>query len=175
MRISAIVAASLFLATSLTFAADLKNLEKQRLQVDRLGPITVGMTAKEASAKSGINLKETEPSDSGNDACYYVYPNGKYGDVGFMIEQERISRIDITSRKIASVGGIRVGDTEAAVKKAFSGKVEVQAHPYLEEGGKYLVIKIKPGYGFIFETEQGKVTSFRSGRFESVQYIEGCN
>lgn len=92
-----------------------------------------------------------------------------------MIEEEKISRIDITSNRFASIGGIRVGDTEAAVKKAFPGKVKEQAHPYLEGDGKYLVIQIKPAFGFIFETEKGKVTSFRSGRFESVQYIEGCN
>lgn len=175
MQITGVVITTVLVATGLAFAADLKKLEKQQLQVDRLGPVTVGMTAKEASAKSGINLKETEPSDSGNEGCYYVYPNGKYGDIGFMIEKERITRIDITSRKIASIGGIRVGDTESAVNKAFPGKVKEQAHPYLEGDGKYLVIKIKPGYGFIFETEKGKVTTFRSGKFESVQYVEGCN
>ncbi len=175
MRISIAAIAMVLFVTDLTFAADLGKLEKYQLQVDRIGPIAVGMTAKEASAKSGINLKETDPSDSGNEACNYVYPNGERGDVGFMIEEGRISRIDITSRKIASVGGIRVGDSEAAVTKAFPGKVKVQAHPYLEEDGKYLVIKINQGYGFIFETEKGKVTRFRAGRFESVQYIEGCN
>jgi hypothetical protein len=47
MRIFAVVIASLLLATSLACAADLKKLEKQQLQVDRLGPIAVGMTAKE--------------------------------------------------------------------------------------------------------------------------------
>lgn len=175
MRIPVVVITSLLLAASLAFAADLKKLEKQQLQIDRLGPITVGMTVKEASEKSGVKLKETEPSDSGNEACYYVYPDGKYGDIGFMIEEERITRIDITSRKFASIRGVRVGDTEAAVKKAFPGKVKEQAHPYLEGDGKYLIVKLKPGYGFIFETEKGKVTSFRSGKFESVQYIEGCN
>jgi len=175
MQISIAAVGVVLFATGVAFATDLKKLEKQQLQVDRIGPVTIGMTVKEASEKSGINLKETEPSDSGSEGCYYVYPIGKYGDIGFMVEEEKISRIDITSRKIASVGGIRVGDTEAAVKKAFPGKVEVQAHPYLEEDGKYLVIRIKPTYGFIFETEKGKVTSFRSGRFESVQYIEGCN
>jgi len=162
-------------ASGVAFASDLKKLEKHQLQVDRIGPITVGMTAKEASAKSGINLKETDPSDSGNEACYYAYPDGKYGDIGFMIEEERITRIDIESRRIASVGGIRVGDTEEAVKKAFPGKVKEQVHPYIGKDGKYLVVKTKPGYGFIFETEKGKVTSFRTGKFESVQYIEGCN
>ncbi|GAM07884.1 hypothetical protein OR1_00153 [Geobacter sp. OR-1] len=70
MQIFAIVIASLLFATNLVFAVDLKKLEKYQLQVDRIGPITVGMTVNEASAKSGINLKETEPSDSGNEACY---------------------------------------------------------------------------------------------------------
>ena len=175
MRSSFAVITIVLLASGVVYASDLKKLEKHQLQVDRLGPISVGMTAKEASAKSGIKLKESEPSDSGNEDCYYVYPDGKYEDIGFMIEEERISRIDVNSSKVASVGGVRVGDTETAVKKAFPGKVQEQAHPYLEGDGKYLVIKSKPGYGFIFETEKGKVTSFRAGKFESVQYIEGCN
>lgn len=175
MRISVAVITTILFLTGNAFAAELKKLEKHQLQVDRIGPITVGMTAKEASAKSGIKLKEAEPSDSGNEACYYVYPDGKYGDIGFMIEEERITRIDIESRKIASVGGVRVGDTEEAVKKAFPGKVKEQVHPYIGEDGKYLVVKTMPGFGYIFETEKGKITSFRSGRFDSVQYIEGCN
>lgn len=175
MRISVAVITGLLSTSCLALAADPIELERNQLQVDRIGPIVIGMTAKEASAKSGLSLKETEPSDSGNEACYYVYPDGKYGDVGFMIEEGRISRIDITSVRIASVGGIRIGDTEGAVKKAFPGKVQVQAHPYLGKEGKYLTIKTKPGYGVIFETEKGRVTSFRAGRIDSVQYIEGCN
>lgn len=162
-------------ATGIASAAGLKSMENHRLQADRIGPIAVGMTVQEASAKSGINLKEAELPSSGNEACYYVYPDGKRGDIGFMVEEERITRIDVSSRKIASTGGIRVGDSVVAVKKAFPRKVKVEAHPYLEEEGKYLVIKIRPGYGFIFEAENGKVTSFRAGKFESVQYIEGCN
>ena len=175
MRTSIAAITIVLFATGIAFATDLKNLEKNQLQVDRIGPISVGMTAKEASEKSGIELKEAEPSDLGDEGCYYVYPDGKYGDIGFMIEEELITRIEVESRKVASAGGIRIGDTEVAVKKTFPGKVKEQVHPYIGKVGKYLIVKTKPGFGYTFETEKGKITSFRSGRFDSEQYIEGCN
>ena len=91
-----------------------------------------------------------------------------------MVEDGRITRIDIISAKISSEKGIHIGDSEKAVKKAFPGKVKEEQHPYMEEDGKYLIVETKAGFGFIFETMHGKITTFRSGRLSSVRYIEGC-
>ncbi len=107
-------------------------------------------------------------------SCYYASPEGHSEDIGFMVEEGCITRIDVFSRKIPSVKGIRIGDSEKAVKKAFPGKVKEEPHPYLENDGKYLIVETKSGFGFIFETMRGKVTTFGSGRLTSVRYIEGC-
>lgn len=148
-----------------------------KLQVDRYGPVVVGMTPAQASAALGVPLAMVAPAEMGQeelDACHYEFPRGNRSDLGFMVERGTITRIDVFSRKVAATGGIRVGDGERAVVRAFAGKVREEPHPYLEDAGKYLVVEAKPGHAFIFETEKGRITSFRSGRLESVRYIEGC-
>jgi hypothetical protein len=156
------------------FAGGKTNLENYQLQVDRYGPVVIGMTPVDASAKLNTPLSPAVPPDAEGQACYYAYPNGNFDDIGFMIEDGRITRIDVYSKKISSVGDIHIGDSEKSVKKIFPGKVKEEMHPYLGKEGKYLIVKIKPGFAFVFETERGKITTFRSGRVSSVKYIEGC-
>lgn len=146
------------------------------LEVDRYGPVAVGMTPKQASAALGVSLVPIGPPELDEEAaaCHYEFPRGDRSHLGFMVERGMITRIDVFSRRVASTGGIRVGDDEKAVQRAFAGKVREEPHPYLENMGKYLVVESRPGHAFIFETEHGRITSFRSGKLESVRYIEGC-
>jgi hypothetical protein len=174
MREAVLAVVFIFCLAATAFARGKESLTKYLLQADRLGPVSIGLTPTEASAKMGIHLETSASPDEEEQSCYYVSPQGYSKDIGFMVEEGCITRIDIISRRIASVRGIRVGNSENAVKRAFPGMVKEEPHPYLEEDGKYLVIEIKPGFGFIFETLQGKITSFRSGRLSSVRYIEGC-
>ena len=52
--------------------------------------------------------------------------------------------------------------------------LKVEPHQYIDDG-HYLTIRSRDGrYGMSFETERGKITSFYGGRFEAVQYVEGC-
>jgi len=169
--ISIVILMSCFVGNA--FAEGKEGLAKYQLKVDRLGPVSVGITPSEAHTRLGMRIEPETPGNE-DEGCYYVSPIGYTEDIRFMVEDGHITRIDIISRKIASSGGIRAGDTERAVKKAFSGIVKEEPHPYLEEDGKYLIVETKPGYGFIFETMQGKITTFRSGRLSSVRYIEGC-
>lgn len=147
---------------------------KYQLEVDRYGPVVIGMTPQEASGKLGISLIPAEQPSKEELSCYYIYPDGKFDDMGFMVEDGRINRIDVYSTKVAAVGGIRIGDAEGAVKKAFPGKVTEEIHPYIGEEGKYLIVETKSGFAFVIETNNGKITTFRSGKLSSVKYIEGC-
>lgn len=150
------------------------SLPVYELQVDRYGPVVIGMTPGEASAKLKVPLTPEGPLDEEAKACHYEYPSGDFNDIGFMVEDGHITRIDISSKRISTVSKIRIGDSEESVKKAFPGKVTEEIHPYIGEEGKYLIVETKPGYAYIFETDHGKITTFRSGRLGSVRYIEGC-
>jgi hypothetical protein len=162
------------MGTSAVYAAGQKLLSKYVLQVDSFGPITVGQTPAEASKKLGIPLLLAGPPDEDVSGCHYVYPNGKFDEVGFMVEAGRITRIDINSKTIAAKNAIHIGDDESLVKKAFPGKVKEEIHPYIGKEGKYLIVELKPGYAFVFETDRGKITHVRGGKLASVKYIEGC-
>jgi hypothetical protein len=160
--------ASIVLAGTKTF------LPLHKLQVDRYGPVNIGMTPEEASAKLNVPLVPEGFLDDDSQACHYVFPSGDYRDIGFMVEDGHITRIDIRSKKISTINNIRIGDSEETVKKAFPGKVLEEIHPYIGKEGKYLIVETKLGYAFIFETDRGKITRFRSGKLSSVRYIEGC-
>lgn len=173
------VTIAIFVVFLISFATDAlsegnEKIFKYQLQIDRFGPVIVGMTPKEASAKLGIPIAPIDPPDEDESACFYIFPKGMSADIGFMVEEGRITRIDILSKRISSMNGIRIGDSENSVRKAFSGKFKEEVHPYLGKEGKYLIIEPTPGFGFIFETDKGIITFFRSGKMKSVQYIEGC-
>lgn len=174
IRTLTLTAFSIAACLSIAFAGADAKLTKHRLNVDRYGPVVIGMTPQEASKKLGISMIPAEQPSEDELSCYYVYPDGKFDDMGFMVQGGRITRIDVYSNRISSTGGICIGDEEDAVKKAFPGKVKEEIHPYLDEEGKYLIVETKSGFAFIFETHNGRITSFRSGRLSSVKYIEGC-
>ncbi|MDO8545775.1 MAG: hypothetical protein Q7R68_00300 [Nitrospirales bacterium] len=168
-----LVLATVFCA-SYAIAETKTNFLKFQLQVDRYGPVIVGMTPTVASAKLGVGLAPPAKLDKDEESCHYVFPNSNSNDISFMVEDGRITRIDVDSKAIPSTGGIRIGDLEEAAKRAFPKKVKEEIHPYIGAEGKYLIVETKPGYAFIYETDHGKITSFRSGKLSSVRYIEGC-
>lgn len=147
------------------------------LQVDRYGPVVISMTPAEAAKQLKIPLipeRPLDPEDKESQGCHYEYPSGGIQDIGFMVENGHITRMDVRSNKISAISKIHIGDSEESVKKAFPGKVAEEIHPYIGKEGKYLIVEIKPGYAFVFETDRGKIITFRAGRLPSVKYIEGC-
>lgn len=149
------------------------NRSGYELRVDGLGPVKIGMHTEEAAKMLGVPLRRS-PDDAASAECHFVYPKGNNNDTGFMVEGNHITRIDIGAEGIPSTGGIRVGDAESDVRRAFGGTVKEEQHPY-EEEGKYLTVEVKPGYSFVFETNRGRITRFRAGQSSSVVYVEGCS
>lgn len=173
-RVLAIVLLTAVCGGGVVYAQSAELLTKHQLLVDRFGPVLIGMTPNEATKKLGVPLTLGRPPDEDDVSCHYVYPEGKFEDIGFMIQGGRITRIDIYSKTIMETHGIRIGDDESRVKKSYPGKIKETPHPYIGKEGKYLTVELKPGYAFVFETENGRITTFRAGTREAVQYIEGC-
>ena len=60
--------------------------------------------------------------------------------------------------------------------KRLGSAVVVQPHPYTGPEGHYLIVHKKGDpLGLIFETDGKSVISYRIGRWEQVQWIEGCS
>jgi hypothetical protein len=137
---------------------------------DGVGPIKIGITRAQLSATLHQKLSEDE---SGSDNCFYVHARG-HDHVSFMIEDGKLVRIDVDAAGIATSSGIQVGDSEARVRQIYGAKLKVTEHKYVETG-HYLTVRSANGqYGIRFETDKGKITEFYAGRYDSIQYVEGC-
>ena len=140
-----------------------------------LGPIRIGMNPQEANIAAGYGL-ELEFID---DACYYLTPEPVLSNVGFMVADGTIARVDIfAGSNITTRSGARIGMTKAQIIGLFGAKIQTSAHKYVT-GGEYLtfvpVDEADKNFRVIFETDaNGIVTSYRSGRLPEVGWIEGC-
>ncbi len=134
------------------------------------GPVKVGMKVSAASKALGIPFTEL---DKEND-CHYANPKRLFKDVGFMIVNGRIARVDVDTRGYVTAAGAKIGDTEARIKRLYKGKVAVSPHKYTD--GRYLTVQIDGGkFGIVFETDGKRVTYIRAGKSPEFGYIEGCS
>lgn len=138
-----------------------------------LGPVRVGMTPAELKSAFGDSL--VIPAKLAE--CDYVRPKNNPKGVAFMIENGKLSRVEVrSSSSIKTVEGAGNGNTEAEIKSLYPGQVTVQPHKYTD--GHYLVVKPNGSPAnerIVFETDGSKVLHFRSGRTPAVEYVESCS
>ena len=155
--------------------------------VNNIGVIKIGMTKEEAEAVSGVKLiphpehEQRYPSEF----CYYLYPDNNLDpEVAFMMEKNRIVRVDIQHQQITTISGAKVGDTEKEIKAIYPN-IEVTPGFY---GGKYLIYRPQDSayknYLLLFEAfpprnrpeNTHRVRTFRVGYEHEVAYlVEGCS
>jgi hypothetical protein len=140
-----------------------------RLSTDSFGPIRVGMSVAEARRAAGVEL--TGNLSSPECAMLYITTDPA---VRLMIENGKVTRIDITDARHPTVLGIRVGDTEARAQSAYGGKLEITRHKY-NERGHYLTLRSPDKKSaMVFETDGERITAIRGGVIPSVEYVERC-
>ena len=145
------------------FAQAKPDYNNWKLSLNCLGPICVGMSIEEASKI--INLKPTlnetiitynednedlrhevksyqEAIKLPNHCFHIIFENLSLKNVGFMITNKHISRIEIDGESIKTLSGIGIGDSEEKVKKVYKGKITIEPHQY-DEKGYYLIYKPK--------------------------------
>jgi hypothetical protein len=115
------------------------------------------------------------PANREDQGCFYVNPKS-HPALAFMIENGHLVRVDTDESSVPTDRMVRVGDSEAQVKKAYGSEIKAEPSKYTgEEGGRYLTVSSPDQkYGVRFETEKGKVTIFYSGTYTAIQYVEGC-
>jgi len=91
-----------------------------------------------------------------------------------MIENGKVTRIDITDGRHPTVLGIRVGDTEGRAQATYGGKLEITPHKY-NVHGHYLTLRSPDKKSaMVFETDGERITAIRGGVVPSVEYVERC-
>ena len=146
-----------------------------------LGVVQLGMTVTQAEQALGAGL---EPMNPGTDAACWMTrrADGRAGQVFYMVENGKITRIDIntaasagTPAVVKTAAGIGIGATEADVLRAYGKSTKVMPNKYDEHGRSLVVERPDAKSALLFETSNGKVTTFRAGFHPSVDYVEGCS
>jgi len=139
---------------------------------DGVGPVKIGMTLPQLNTV--LHEKFSMPDNKDEQGCFYVDP-AKHAHILFMIVRGRLARIDVDGAGVPTAEGIQVGDSEKRARQVYGPRMKVAPHAYTGPEGHYLTIRSSNGqYGIRFETEEGKIKAFYAGRFEAIQYIEGC-
>lgn len=155
-----------------------KLTNQSKVYINGIGSVRVGMTIAEASKAAGTKLIR-ESGYEANPNCFYVKPQGEPKDIGFMVTNKRISRVDVWNNKsIITLSGAKIGDTESRIKSLYPGQIQVTPHKYVEGGHDLIFIPkdaVDKNYRVLFETDGKRVTRFRSGKLPEVEFVEGCS
>jgi len=152
---------------------------RSAVTIHGIGPVRLGMTVEAAARAAGVALISS--GESGTPGCSYVHPQGQDDEIGFMVIDGVIARVDVwQDSPVKTVSGIGIGSTEAEIIARFPGQIEVTPHEYTD--GHYLTFVPRDAadrnYRIVFETdsaENNRVTQFRAGRLPEVNFIEGCS
>ena len=155
-----------------------KLTNQSKVYINGIGAVRVGMTIAEASKAAGTKLIRESGYET-NLSCFYVKPQGEPKDIGFMVTNKRISRVDVWKNKsITTLSGAKIGDTESRIKSLYPGQIQVTPHKYVQGGHDLIFIPkdaVDKNYRVLFETDGKRVTRFRSGKLPEVEFVEGCS
>lgn len=152
-----------------------ESASKIALTDSSFGPVKIGMTLAQLETAIGP-LGDTTKLNRDCDIVSAVDPFRLPAGVSLTQVNGRVARIDVENDSVATDKGVRVGDTEDRVKQLYGSGVIVEPHKYID--GHYLEIRSgsdsATAKGIVFETDGKKVTTFRSGYWEPVRWVEGC-
>lgn len=170
----------LLLATVLiaTAATAMPSHSMQLITANTLGPISIGMTVKEAEKVTGKQIiKQALIPNVVTEDCRYATFKGAPYKVLFMLNHNRIVRIDIKNSLFKTRAGIHVGSTVNQVLIAYQQQIKVEPDKYAgDKGWQNLIIMPHNNqpYRLIFDTDGKKVINIRLGKTPEVEYVEGC-
>lgn len=146
-----------------------------------MGDIRIGITAAELKDRFGARLRfDSDPANPDGCALYGV---PEYPGLDMMVVEGRLARIDVGNGKdpgkhdprYATEAGATIGMRTADIRKIYGPMLTVEPHKY-NEAGQYLMVQTANGrHGLVFETDGNIVQTFRVGRWEEVQWVEGCS
>ena len=135
--------------------------------------VEFGMTADDARAAHQGELYNMGDSGTGDDqACMYLGPKEDNYDVGYMLVDGTVQRIDIRAPGVATGEAVQVGMLAGEVEGIYPD-LERQPNKYSEY--EDLIVQLSGEAKLIMETdENGLIASYRIGLPPAVDYVEGC-
>jgi hypothetical protein len=146
--------------------------EPWTLSTQGYGPIRHGMTRADAERlmDTPLRTQDNSPLDAG---CDYLYPVKGHKGISFMVLNGRITRVNVTTKDVATRTGARVGDSVAKLHSLFGSSLEIETHKYDASGKYFYIWESSRKRGEKFEVIGGRVKSIYAGD-DSIDLVEGC-
>ncbi len=141
-------------------------------RLDRLAGVTVGMTIAQLRS-AGFQVEKDDGPDPDNRCGYARIAQLKAPF--FMLDGDRIVRIDVDRPGYPTLGGVDIGMSETEAQRRLGKSATVQRN--LRAGAAshlFLVHEAGAPHGLIVETDGARVVSYRLGEWEAVQSSEEC-
>jgi hypothetical protein len=148
-------------------------LQHQVITFHGIGPVQVGASLADASRAAGEQLVEAKDKPSGVENCYHVRLQSS-PTLLFMVENDRITRVETRDSRFRTRSGVRVGQSEAEARRIYGKRLEVMDHKYYEDGHYLIVRSADDQYAVIMETDGRRIVQINAGVWPSVGYVEGC-
>jgi hypothetical protein len=147
--------------------------ESWRITTRGYGPIQAGQSSSEAARLMGTRLRtyENRPLEP---ECDHLYAEKGYEGISLMVQNGKVTRIEVSNPAVLTLSGIRVGDTTTRLKQVFVNRLRIEQHKYDDTGFYYYVWEQSERYGVKFEIAGDKVTEIYAGD-RSIQLVEGCS
>jgi hypothetical protein len=146
------------------------------------GPVTAqgycgvafGMAPADARKKFPVGLEMYSGSDpSDPNRCYELFAAAPVQGVSFLVEMNKVGRLDVMSAGAKTDDGFGVGTAAADIKARYGADVLEQPNKYEAEISE-LVLSMG-GTKFIFEIQDGTVRAWRAGVMPTIDYVEHCS
>lgn len=168
--------AHLLLISIMLSAGSMAVAQKNRfymLSSSGFGPLKIGMTFENAAAVLGVKLIHDKSRASTKD-CFFAIPEADYEGLSFMLEGDLVTRIDVSSNKINTLNGIKVGSSLEQMRRVYGRRVTVEPNAQVGFDGKTVTANVSSTNDIAYEVVGGKVVNFRSGLTASVAKKQGC-
>jgi hypothetical protein len=136
--------------------------------------IAFGMAPAAAHAKFPVALEMYSAGDPGDpNRCYEMFAVAPVQGVSFLVEMNRIGRLDVLSGGARTADGFGVGTPATDIKARFGDAIREQPNKYEDEISELVVSE--GGTKFIFEIQDGSVRAWRAGVLPTIDYVEHCS
>lgn len=138
--------------------------------------ITFGMTPEAARAAFPVELETYsggDPASQGDvNRCYEMFAAAPVQGVSFLVEMNKVGRIDVMSEGARTADGFGVGTSADDIRQKHGAALSEQPNKYEPEIVE--LVFADGGAKFIYEIQDGAVRAWRAGTLPTVDYVEHC-
>lgn len=140
------------------------------LTMNSYGPVKIGMEASDAYTRLRALMPVNEPQAASG--CTYYYASD---GLSFMLDDDRVVRIETSLNQVITPSGVRVGDSLSKLKNTFGDRLDGQPNHY--QGPESRTIKLfskDRSLAMRFEVVKNRIVEIYSGYEHAIHYVEGC-